>query len=70
MARNNYGDIKYGDYKRGTLESIKGTTARLEALELAYDRGETIDSDNEAVAIDYLEQWYYFDYAARCWRPK
>ena len=72
MARygDQYGDIIYPDPTPGLLDSLKATAAKLEAEQLAFNRGDEIDTNDEAKAIAYIEQWYYWDWARRCWRPR
>ena len=65
-----YGDIELPEMTQGLLEATRATAAKLEAEEIATARGDEIDTDNEAEAIAYIEQWYYWDRAARRWRPR
>ena len=72
MARygDSYGDITYEAPTPGLIDSLKVTAAKLQAEEIASARGDTVDADDETQAIAYVEQWYRWDRAARCWRPK
>ena len=68
MRQNNYGDIQLPECPEGLIDSLKGSQAKNLALELSVAQGIDIDTENEAIAIAFVEKWYDYDRENRCWR--
>ena len=71
MATKTYGNIILPEPGPGLIASLRETQAKALADELSWNRSEygTINTNDAAQAVAYVEQWYTYDYDRRCWRP-
>lgn len=61
---DNYGDIKYNDFQKSTLDGLRDTAAKNLADEISSYRNESYSD-----AVEYVSRWYFWNYERRAWQP-